>query len=59
MTDPAGKWKTYTQDALGNLAQVTEPRLGGGEHTTSYYYNPLGKLIRMEMPRDGMTRQQP
>jgi len=30
VTDPAGKWKTYTTDAFGNLTVVTEPRPGGG-----------------------------
>jgi uncharacterized protein RhaS with RHS repeats len=25
ITDPAGKWKTYVNDAFGNLVQVQEP----------------------------------
>ena len=25
VTDPAGKWKTFTTDGYGNLVQVTEP----------------------------------
>jgi len=30
VTDPVGKWKKYTSDAVGNLVQVTEPDPGGG-----------------------------
>jgi YD repeat-containing protein len=41
ITDPAGKWKKYTMNALGNLTQVTEPRPGGGEYTTSYTYDKV------------------
>ena len=40
MTDPAGKWKTYANDAFGNLTLVTEPRPGGGTNYPTYYtYN--------------------
>ena len=30
VTDAAGKWKKFTLDSLGNLAQVNEPNPGGG-----------------------------
>ena len=39
ITDPAGKWKKHTTDALGNLVQVSE--LGGHE---TYYTSLLSKL---------------
>ena len=29
--DPAGNWKRYTSDALGNLVQVTEPNPAYGD----------------------------
>jgi hypothetical protein len=29
VTDPAGKWKTFTLDAFGNVTWVEEPRPGG------------------------------
>ncbi len=39
VTDPAGKWKTFTTDGYGNLAQVTEPNpSGGSNYVTSYSY---------------------
>jgi len=31
VTDPAGHWKTFTMNALGNLTQVTEPNPGSNE----------------------------
>jgi hypothetical protein len=31
VTDPAGNWKTFTMNALGNLTQVTEPNPGSSE----------------------------
>ena len=39
IADPAGKWKTYTSDAMGNLIQVTEPAPGSGTYKTTYTYN--------------------
>ncbi len=57
VTDPAGKWKKYTSDALGNLAQVTEPDPGGGaDHQTYYTYNLRGQLTGVSMPRGGTTQ---
>jgi RHS repeat-associated protein len=40
VTDPAGKWKTSTVDAYGNVIQVTEPNPAGGTFTTNYTYTP-------------------
>ena len=34
VTDPAGKWKKYTSDALGHLVQVNEPNPAGGRTTS-------------------------
>ncbi len=52
MTDPAGKWKTYTSDAMGNLIHVTEPAPEGGTHETSYAYNLLNQMTTVSMPRN-------
>jgi YD repeat-containing protein len=56
ITDPAGKWKAYTSDALGNLTLVTEPAPGGGNHQTTYTYNLLNKLTGVNMPRGSVTQ---
>ncbi len=57
VTDPAGKWKKYTSDALGNLVQVTEPDPGGGSnHETYYSYNLRGQLTGVSMARGGTTQ---
>jgi RHS repeat-associated protein len=57
VTDPAGKWKKYTSDALGNLTQVTELDPGGGSnHETYYTYNLRGQLTGVSMPRGGTTQ---
>ena len=56
VTSPAGRWKTYENNALGQLVKVTEPRPGGGTYTTSYAYNVAGKLTTVTMPRDGYTQ---
>ena len=55
-TDPAGKWKKYTSDAMGNLTQVTEPAPGGGTHQTYYTYNILNQLKQVSMPRGSVTQ---
>src|SRR5206468_12543437 len=34
VTDPAGKWKKYVTDAMGNLIQVIEPDPGGAPAPT-------------------------
>ena len=52
MTAPAGKWKTFTNDAMGNLVTVTEPNPAGGSNlVTSYTYNVLSQLTQVSMPR--------
>jgi YD repeat-containing protein len=52
VTDPAGAWKKYTRNAMGNLVEVKEPNPeGGADYTTSYQYNALDQLTRVEMPR--------
>ena len=54
VTDAAGKWKTSTVDAFGNLTLVTEPNPAGGSNwTTSYTYSVLNQLTQV-----GMTRPQ-
>ena len=56
--DPAGKWKTLTQDAVGNLTKVTEPvpLPGSGTWDTDYTYHPGGKFYQVSMPRTGNTQ---
>src|ERR1035441_8829323 len=57
VTDPAGKWKTSTVDAFGNLTLVTEPNPAGGANwTTSYTYNVLSQLTQVTMPRPQGTQ---
>ena len=56
VTDPAGKWKRFTIDALGNLAKVTEPNPAGGEWDTNYSYNALNQLTQVSMPRGASTQ---
>jgi len=53
VTDPAGKWKTFENDALGNLVKVTEPRPGGGDYVSLYTYSELGQLLTTSMTRPG------
>ncbi len=52
MTDAAGKWKTHTMDALGNLVKVTEPLVGD----TNYTYDALNHLTQVSMVRGGTTQ---
>ncbi len=56
VTDPTGKWKTYTLDVFGNIKQVTEPRPAGGTHDTLYTYDGLNHLTNVSMTRDGVTQ---
>jgi RHS repeat-associated protein len=54
VTDPAGKWKLFTNDAMGNLASVTEPdpnNQPNGTTVTSYTYNAMNQLTGVSMPR--------
>jgi len=50
VTNPAGKWKKYTTDALGNLVQVTEPDPALGNVQTNYTYNARDQLTLVSMP---------
>lgn len=57
VTDPAGKWKKQTTDAMGNLITVTEPNpAGGSDYVTSYTYNLVNQLTSVSMPRNGYTQ---
>ena len=57
VTDPAGKWKKFTTDAMGNLVQVTEPNPAGGANFETYYtYDALNNLTQVAMPRNGYTQ---
>ncbi|HTS46968.1 MAG TPA: RHS repeat-associated core domain-containing protein [Bryobacteraceae bacterium] len=56
VTDPAGKWKTFTMDAMGNLTQVQEPDPSLGTVTTTYTYDILSHLIGVSMPRGSTTQ---
>ena len=56
VTDPAGKWKTFTMDAFGNLTTVLEPDPSLGNVTTSYTYDVLNHLIGVSMPRGTNTQ---
>lgn len=58
VTDPAGKWKKFTRDAMGQLTQVEEPRPGGGTYKTTYVYDALGHMTTASMTRDGVTQTQ-
>ena len=52
VTDAAGKWKKQTTDAMGNLTTVTEPNPAGGtDWTTSYTYDVINHLTKVQMPR--------
>jgi RHS repeat-associated protein len=57
VTDPAGKWKKYTTDVLGQLLQVNEPNpAGGADYVTTYSYDVLGHLTGVSMPRPTGTQ---
>ncbi len=59
VTDPAGKWKTFATDVLGNPISVTEPdpaNQPGGVLTTTYTYDWANRLTGVSMPR-GTTTQ--
>ena len=56
VTDPAGKTKTFTIDALGNLTQVQEPDPALGTVSTNYTYDMLNHLIKVNMPRGSNTQ---
>jgi YD repeat-containing protein len=59
VTDPAGKWKQFTKDVLGNLTTVVEPdpaNQPGGTLTTSYTYNWMKQVTQVSMPRGSTTQ---
>lgn len=56
VTSPSGKWKKYEMNALGQLVKVIEPRPAGGTYETNYTYNVAGKLLTVNMVRDGVTQ---
>jgi RHS repeat-associated protein len=58
VTDPAGNWKRYTNDVMGNLVKVEEPNPAYGQadnvatnFVTNYSYDVEGHLIGVAMPR--------
>src|ERR1019366_216858 len=54
VTDPAGKWKQMTTDAVGNLVTVVEPDPANppnGTLTTSYTYDWMNHVTQVSMPR--------
>jgi YD repeat-containing protein len=56
VTDPAGKWKKYSTDALGDLVQVTEPDPALGNVQANYTYNLRNQLTQVSMPRGAATQ---
>jgi RHS repeat-associated protein len=56
VTDPAGKWKTFTMDVFGNLTIVQEPDPALGTVTTTYTYDMLNHLTQVSMPRGSNTQ---
>jgi len=57
VTDPAGKWKTFTSDVPGNLVTVTEPDacVTANTYTTSYTYDWMKHLTGVSMPRANVS----
>jgi YD repeat-containing protein len=54
VTDPAGKWKQFTNDVSGNLTAVVEPdpaNQPSGTLTTSYTYDWMNHVTQVSMPR--------
>jgi RHS repeat-associated protein len=56
VTDPAGRWKTFTSDAFGNLRTVTEPDPNLGTVYTTYTYNNANQLLTVSMTRAGVNQ---
>ncbi len=59
VTDPAGNWKTFTKNVLGNLTTVVEPdpaNQPGGTLTTSYTYDWMNHVSGVTMTRAGTTQ---
>src|SRR6185437_16225800 len=56
VTDPAGNWKKFTTDELGNLVKVEEPDPAsgtGGSLFTYYSYDWMNHLACVDMTRGG------
>ena len=59
MTDPAGKWKKFTNDLEGNLVTVTEPDPANpttATLVTTYTYDWMKHLTGVSMPRGSTTQ---
>ena len=56
VTDPAGKYKTFFTNAMGNLTQVQESDPTLGLVATSYTYDILNHLTGVSMPRGANTQ---
>jgi YD repeat-containing protein len=57
VTDPAGKWKKFTTDAMGNLTKVTEPDpAGGADLDSNYTYDMFSHLTQVSMIRGASTQ---
>jgi YD repeat-containing protein len=57
VTDPAGKWKTFTTGAMGNLISGDGAGSGRGANLlTNYSYNGANQLTQVSMPRGGYTQ---
>ena len=56
VTDPAGKTKTFTMDAFGNLTKVVETDPTLGQVSTNYTYDILNHLITVSMLRGSNTQ---
>jgi RHS repeat-associated protein len=59
VTDPAGSWKQFTKDVLGNLTTVVEPdpaNQPGGTLTTTYTYDWMNHVSGITMTRGSTTQ---
>jgi RHS repeat-associated protein len=56
VTDPAGKSKTFTMDAFGNLTKVVETDPTLGQVSSNYTYDILNHLTQVSMPRGSNTQ---
>ena len=59
VTDPAGNWKQFTKDVLGNLTTVVEPdpaNQPGGTLTTTYTYDWMNHVSGVSMTRGSATQ---